>query len=158
VSPEDYLSSLGYRLAAAPQAAAKYEPVVVCGELAYVSGCLPIDADGRISQGTLGVTLDVAAGQAAARLCAANVLRALYAHLGSFQSVQRLVRLGGYVASAPDFSETHLVLNGASEVFIEVLGDAGRHSRSAMGVASLPLGACVEIDAMVQLAPTGKFS
>ena len=88
----------------------------------------------------------------AAALCAANLLRVLAQELGSLERIERVLRISGYVNSEPGFSEQHLVINGASELLIEVLGDAGRHARSAIGTAGLPLGASVEVDMVVRLA------
>lgn len=101
--------------------------------------------------GKLGAEQDVLSGQEAARLCAANVLRVVKSEIGELRRIERFVRLAGYVNCCPDFTDIHLVVNGASALLIEVLGEAGRHARSAIGVASLPLGASVEVDAIVRI-------
>jgi enamine deaminase RidA (YjgF/YER057c/UK114 family) len=113
--------------------------------LIFVSGQLPL-AEGQIQYaGTLGVDLDVDAGYAAARLCALNALSVLKAEAGTLETVS-IVRLGGYVASASDFYDQAKVINGASDLMAEVLGDKGIHARLAVGVTSLPLGAAVELE------------
>jgi enamine deaminase RidA (YjgF/YER057c/UK114 family) len=142
------LEARGYPLTDIPAPAALYRPVVVHAGIAYVSGSLPIAGGQLVSRGTVGrdVTLDEA--RRAAELCAANVLRALARELGVSSRIERVLRVGGYVASAPGFTEQHLVVNGASEFFLSILGEAGAHARSAIGVPSLPLGASVEIDAV----------
>lgn len=104
-----------------------------------------------IWSGRVGSDLNLEEGREAATLCAANVLRVLRAELGSLDRVARVIRLAGYVASADTFADQHLVLNAASDLMVDVLGDAGRHSRSAVGVTRLPLGSSVEIDAIVAL-------
>jgi enamine deaminase RidA (YjgF/YER057c/UK114 family) len=141
------LEARGYPLTDIPAPAALYRPVVVHAGVAYVSGSLPIAGGQLVSRGQVGrdVTLDEA--RRAAELCAANVLRALFRELGDPARLERVLRVGGYVTSAADFTEQHLVVNGASELFRSLLGDAGLHARSAIGVPNLPLGASVEIDA-----------
>lgn len=147
------LASLGFPLSDTPGPAAKYELIQVVGKTAYISGCLPISDSVLTTTGRLGEDVELAQGAAAARLCAANILRIAAAKLGSLSRVGQVVRLGGYVSSSPTFFEQHLVLNGASELMTEVLGEAGRHTRSAIGVPCLPLGACVEVDALLMIDP-----
>lgn len=149
---EAILEKLGFPLDRLPKPAALYETVVLTGDLAFVSGCLPIDGpDGALLRGKLGKDLTVKEGQKAAALAAANVLRALARKLGSLDAVVRIVKLGGYVSSAEGFTDQHLVVNGASELMVEVLGAAGRHSRAAVGVFELPLGAAVEVEAIAEV-------
>lgn len=145
------LETRGFLLGEPPKPAALYRPVVVASGIAYVSGALPIDAGSLTCVGPVGNEVSVEGAQAAAALCAANVLRALALELGSLERILRVLRLGGYVYSAPGFSEQHLVINGASELLVHVLGEAGVHARSAIGVPGLPLGASVEVDAIVQI-------
>ncbi len=153
-SRERKLEELGYPLDRVPKPAALYLPVVVSGTTAYVSGAIPFDGDGPIvSKGKVGLDLSLEDAQRAAALCAANVLRVVRAELGSLDRIVRVLRLGGYVSSPPDFTEQHLVMNGASQLFLDVLGEAGRHARSAIGVAQLPLGASVEVDAILEVLP-----
>jgi enamine deaminase RidA (YjgF/YER057c/UK114 family) len=147
------LAALGYPLERVPAPAALYQPVVVHGGLAFVSGALPFDGPGNLTAvGKVGQDVDLETARRAARLAAANVLRALAAELGGLGSVERVLRVGGYVNATETFTEQHLVVNGASELLLEVLGEAGRHSRAAIGTSQLPLGACVEIDAVFALA------
>jgi len=142
------LEARGFPLDDIPAPAALYRPVVVHAGVAYVSGALPIRGGQLVSLGQVGADLDVAAAKLAAELCAANILRVLLRDVGGASRVQRLLRVAGYVQSAPGFSEQHLVLNGASEFFLDILGAEGAHARSAIGVAALPLGASVEVDAI----------
>ncbi len=149
---ERILEDLGFPLDRVPQAAALYRPLVLHGTTAYVSGALPLDGPGQLRwRGKIGAELSVDEGKEAARLCAANTLRVLRDELGSLARIRRVLRIGGYVNTAPDFTDQHLVINGASELLVAVLGEAGQHARSAFGVAQLPLGAAVEIDAIVEV-------
>ncbi|MBD8555766.1 RidA family protein [Rhizobium sp. CFBP 8762] len=139
-----------------PEAAspvANYVPYVISGSMLYISGQLPLD-NGRIGvTGLLGRDVDVAHGQRAAEFCAINILSQVKAALGGDLSrIKRLVKITGFVASAPEFSEHHLVINGASNLLVNILGDAGIHARAAVGVAGLPFNAAVEIDAIVEIA------
>ncbi|RDE09801.1 RidA family protein [Pelagibacterium lacus] len=147
---EQKLNDLGYELPKPAAPAASYVPVSRSGNMLYVSGQLPVGPDGMI-KGRLGDGTDVETGQKAAAMCAVNILAqvAQVADLSTIKSVHKLTVL---VASAPDFFEQHIVANGASELFIKVLGDAGKHARAAFGVAALPLGAAVEIDAVIEIA------
>ncbi|WP_026381589.1 RidA family protein [Afifella pfennigii] len=147
------LSQMGIVLPQAAPPAANYLPWRRHGELLLISGQLPMKEGKLALTGKLGAGLDVAAGQEAARLCAINVLAQAKAGLdGDLERLGALLRITGYVASAPGFSEQHLVINGASDLFAEVLGKRGAHSRAAVGVASLPLDAAVEVDAIIALA------
>ena len=112
---------------------------------AYTSGQLPLRDGELLAEGLLGADVDTATGYRAARQCALNALAAV-ATVADLDEVARIVKVVGFVASTPDFAEQHLVINGASELFAEVLGDAGRHARSAVGMASLPLRAPVEVE------------
>jgi len=120
--------------------------VVVHDGVARTSGQLPRDHNGTITTGVLGDTLDVDAGVEAARWCALNALSVLRAELGSLDRIERLLSVTGYVASAPGFAAQPTVVDGASRLLVDVLGDAGRHTRSAIGVAALPRGGAVEIE------------
>lgn len=153
-SREQKLESFGYPLDRVPRPGALYRPVVLHGNTAYVSGAIPFDGpDNLVSRGKVGEELTLEQGQSAAALCAANVLRVLWSELGALQRIVRVLRVGGYVNSAPGFTGQHLVINGASELFERVLGEAGIHARSAIGVAQLPMGSSVEIDAIVEVLP-----
>lgn len=135
---------------AAPAAA--YLPFVQSGNMLYVSGQLPY-VEGRLAAaGLVGRDVELEAAKAAARHCAINVLAQVQAAAGDLEKIARLAKLSVFVASAPGFVEQHLVANGASEFLADVLGERGRHARAAVGVASLPLNAAVEIEAIVELA------
>lgn len=152
MSVVERLHKLGLQLPAAAAPVAAYVPVVEADNMLYVSGQISIDAAGKLITGRLGADLDVAAGQEAARRCALMILAQIDKALGgAFGRVERIVRLGVYVQSTPEFTQQSQVGNGASDLMVEVFGDAGRHTRSAIGVPALPLGVAVEIDAVVQL-------
>lgn len=145
------LKDLGLELPPAAAAVANYVPFAIAGNLVFVSGQLPFEA-GALVTGRLGDTLSVAEGYRAARLCALNLLaQARAAAGGDLDRVRRVIRLTAFVACAPDFTDQPKVVNGASDLMVEVLGDAGRHARVAVGAPSLPLGAAVEIDAVFEL-------
>ncbi len=146
---EDRLAALGLTLPPAAAPAANYLPYCRHGELIFVSGQLCTGPDGLTIKGRLGDTVGLADGQQAARYCALNILAQLKAALdGDLQRLRQIVRITGYVASTPAFTDQHLVVNGASDLLVDVLGERGRHARAAVGMASLPLDAAVEIDAI----------
>ena len=144
------LSELGIALPAAAAPVAAYVPVVVAGNVAHVSGQLPF-VDGQLVTGRLGETVSLEQGQAAARACGLMILAQLEAALGSLDRVERIVKLGAFVSSTAAFTDQPKVANGASELMAQVFGEAGTHARSAVGVPVLPLGAAVEVDAIVAL-------
>lgn len=151
---EQKLEQLGFPVDRVPGVGALYRPVVIQGSTAYVSGAVPFDGPGNLQwRGQVGTELTLEEAQKAAALCAANVLRVLRQELGGLDRIQRMLRVGGYVTSAPTFTDHHLVINGASELFVSVLGEAGHHARTAIGVAQLPLGSAVEVDAIVEIVP-----
>lgn len=129
---------------------ADYVPVVVISGFAYLSGQLPFK-DGEVMRGRLGDDTDVTVGRAAAQACALMIVAQLKAALGDLDRIERIVRLGVFVASDPRFTDQPKVADGASSLMVALFGDAGRHARSAVGVPVLPLGAMVEIDAIVAL-------
>ena len=147
------LADLGITLPTAMPPIANYVPWVRTGALVVVSGQVPA-IDGKIAvTGKVGADLDVAAGQQAARICFTNVLTHLRAACGGdLDRVRRVVRLGGFVACPPSFTAHAQVMNGASDLAVEVFGDAGRHARSTIGVASLPGDAAVEVEGMFEIA------
>jgi len=149
-SPESILKKLGIELPAVATPAANYVPSVRAGNLLFVSGQVSIWAGGRFI-GKLGHDLTVEQGQQAARVCAINILANLNGSLGGLDKVRRIVKLVGFVNCTPDFNDPHKVVNGCSDLLTEVLGDRGRHARSAVGMASLPLGAAVEAEAIVEV-------
>lgn len=142
------LAELGLSLPEPAAPVAAYVPVVVAGGLAHVSGQLPF-VDGVLVKGRLGDDVSVGDGYEAARACGLMILAQLRAALGSLDRVERIVKLGGFVNSTGDFTDQPKVVNGASELMAAVLGDAGKHARSAVSVPALPLGAAVEVDAVV---------
>lgn len=143
------LKELGIKLPAPAKPVASYVPTVEHGGLLHVSGQISVAEDGSLITGRLGESLNLERGQAAARRCGIMLLAQINAALGSLDRVERIVKLGVFVASTADFADQPKVANGASELMQEVFGEAGRHARSAVGVASLPLGVAVEVDAIV---------
>lgn len=149
---EKRLNDLGVVLPAAATPAANYVPFVRSGNLLFTAGQLPLK-DGKLQvSGLLGRDADTAAGKEAARFCAINILAQAKAALGDLEKITRIVKITVFVASAPDFTEQHLVANGASDFLAEALGERGKHARSAAGTASLPLNAAVEVEAVIEVA------
>ncbi|WP_299727721.1 RidA family protein [uncultured Tateyamaria sp.] len=145
------LAELGVDLPDAPAPAANYVPFVQIGDIVYVSGQISNGPDGLIT-GKLGADMDVPAGAAAAKSCAISLLAQVKAACGGdIDRLVRVVKLTGFVNSTADFTEQPKVINGASDFLVEALGDAGRHSRSAVSAASLPLGVAVEIEGIFQV-------
>lgn len=142
---EARIAELGYTLPEPPEPVAAYIPGVLDGGLVYTSGQLPLSA-GALVKGKLGAGLTVEEGYEAARICALNCLGVIKSMVGDLDRVQRIVKVVGFVNSAQDFEAQPKVINGASELLGEIFGEAGRHSRSAVGVSSLPLGACCELE------------
>lgn len=149
---EARLATLGIALPDAPNPVANYVPSSLTGNLLFVSGQISKAADGSIAKGRLGGDLTVEAGREAARLCALNILAQARTALGSLDRIGQVLRLTGYVNAAPEFTDHPQVLNGASDLMVEVLGEKGRHTRVAVGVSSLPLGCAVEVDAIILVA------
>lgn len=150
-SIEQRLADQGLKLPEAPQPVANYVPFLLSGDQLFISGQIAKDGSGRILTGTLGAGVSIEEGQEAARHCALNLLAQAKAALGDLGRIAQVLRLTGFVASSPDFYDQPKVINGASDLMVAALGDAGRHTRSAVGVASLPLNACVEIDAIFKV-------
>ncbi len=146
------LAELGLALPQAAAPVAAYVPVVVAGGLAHVSGQLPF-VGGMLVKGRLGEDVTLEQGVAAAQACGLMILAQLKAALGSLERVERVVKLGAFISSTADFTDQPKVANGASELMAAVFGEAGRHARSAVGVPVLPLGAAVEVDAIVAIKP-----
>ena len=143
------LAELGIKLPEPAAPVAAYVPAVEIGGMLYISGQLPFRADGTLITGTLGADYDVEHGREAAERCAVMLLAQIKKALGALERVERIVKLGAFVASDPHFTEQPQVANGASQLMEKVFGEAGRHARSAVGVPVLPLGAAVEVDAIV---------
>jgi enamine deaminase RidA (YjgF/YER057c/UK114 family) len=149
---EERLQALGLGLPPAAAPAANYVPWQRCGTQVIVAGQLPMQGGKVAVAGRLGAEVDVAQGQEAARLCALNILAQVKAACGgAFPAGLRCLRLGGFVACTPDFTDHPKVVNGASDLMVAAMGDAGRHARFAVGVASLPFGAAVEVDALFEV-------
>jgi enamine deaminase RidA (YjgF/YER057c/UK114 family) len=151
VGAEERLQELGLELPDAPAPIASYVPVVVTGNLAFASGQVASDEGKPMWTGKLGKELDVDAGAEAARRCALQLLAALKAEIGSLNSIRRIVKLTVFVASADSFTDQPKVANGASDLFVQLFGDAGPHARAAVGVAELPLGGPVEIELIAEI-------
>ena len=145
------LEELGLRLPEAAAPIAAYVPAVEAGGLLHISGQLPFK-DGQVMTGRIGDGRDVAYGQEAAQRCALMLAAQIKLALGGFDRVQRIVKLGVFVNSDPGFTDQPVVANGASELMQQLFGDAGKHARSAVGVAALPRDAAVEVDAIVAVA------
>lgn len=148
--PEDKLAELGIVLPAPMAAVANYVPFVISGAQLFVSGQVSAGPNGLVL-GRLGEDMDVAQGQDAARLCGINLLAQCKAALGELSRIKRVVKLGGFVNAHPDFTEIPQVINGCSNLMVEVFGDAGRHARSAVSSPVLPLGVAVEIDGIFEI-------
>jgi enamine deaminase RidA (YjgF/YER057c/UK114 family) len=147
------LKELGIELPQASAPVANYVPYTISGNVVVVSGQISVRGGKPEFIGKLGAGVSIAEGQQAAKLCALNVI----AHLknacgGDLDRVKRVLRLGGFVNCTPDFTDMPQVVNGASDMMVEVFGDAGKHARAAVGVSSLPFGVAVEVEAMVELA------
>lgn len=150
---ERRLAELGLELPPAAAPVANYVPWTISGKLLFISGQVPL-RDGKIAiTGRLGAEVDIEAGREAARICALNLLAQARAALdGELDRLARCLKLGGFVACTPEFADHPKVINGASDLVVAAMGDAGRHTRFAVGAPSLPLGAAVEVEAMFELA------
>lgn len=152
MSIQGRLEQMGVTLPSAPAPAANYVPYVRVDDTLYVSGQISIDESGELITGKLGDDMDVEAGAAAAKRCAMSLLAQVQAACGGdLDNLARVVKLTGFVNSTGDFTQQPQVINGASDFLVEALGDAGRHSRSAVSAAALPLGVAVEIEGIFQL-------
>ena len=148
---EERLSALGLTLPQPNPPVANYVPFVRVGDLVHISGQVSVDAGGGI-RGTVGEEVDMETAKAAARLCGVNLIAQMKAACdGDLDRVARVVKLGGFVQAGANFLEIPQVVNGASDLMVQVFGDAGKHARSAVGVYRLPLGFSVEVDAVVQV-------
>lgn len=153
---ETRLQALNVTLPAASAPVANYVPCAITGTLLIVSGQLALGPDGKLATahtGKVGAEVTVDEAKAAAKRCIINVLAQAKAALGDLDRIRRCVRLGGFINVAPGFSQIAPIMNGASDLIVEVLGDAGRHARSTIGVAELPLDSAVEVEAMFEIAP-----
>jgi enamine deaminase RidA (YjgF/YER057c/UK114 family) len=148
---EDRLAKLGITLPPLPQPMATYVPFTLTGNLLYVSGQGPKTKEGDWVRGQVGKDLTIEQGYEAARLTGIQILAVINAALGSLNRVKRILKVNGYVYSGPEFRDQPAVINGCSDLFVELLGDAGRHARTAIGIGSLPMGIAVEIEAIVDV-------
>jgi len=148
---EERLKKLGIELPPAPEPAANYVPSMISGNLVFVSGQVPITPGGLKFVGKIGREFTVEEGQQAARICAINILANLNAALGGLDKIGRMIKLTGFVNAVADFKEPQVVVNGASDLIVDVLGERGRHARSAIGVGTLPRGVAVEVEAIAEL-------
>ncbi len=149
---DDRLRELGIELPSPIAPVANYVPFVVSGKMLHISGQISTDASGGI-KGTVGADVDLETAVRAARICGVNLLTQMkIACDGDLDRVRRVVKLGGFVQAGPDFTDIPKVINGCSDLMVEVFGDKGRHARSAVGVYRLPLGFAVEVDAVVEIA------
>ncbi len=151
MSVYDKLQDLGITLPPVAAPAAAYVPFVRTGNLVFLSGHIA-KKDGKAWVGKLGKDMSTDEGKHAARAIAVDLLGTLHAAIGDLNKVKRIVKLMSLVNSTPDYTEQHLVTNGASELFSNVFGEAGQHARSAFGVAQIPMGACVEIELIAEVA------
>jgi enamine deaminase RidA (YjgF/YER057c/UK114 family) len=150
---EKKLAHLGIVLPTPAAPIANYVPFVRTGSLLIISGQICLDADGKlVAKGKLGDKVSIEDGQKAARACAVNLIAQIKVALGDLDKVVRIVRLGGFINSAPTFIDGPKVMNGASDLMVEVFGDKGRHARSTVGVAALPADAAVEVEGMFEVA------
>lgn len=149
---EQRLAELGITLPAPVAPIANYVPFVRSGNLLHISGQVSVDAGGGIT-GIVGEDVDAETAVKAARLCGINLIAQMKAATGDLSKVIRIVKLGGFVQAGPDFFDIPAIVNGCSDLMVEVFGDAGRHARSAVGVYRLPRNFAVEVDAVVELAP-----
>ncbi|MEW6684553.1 MAG: RidA family protein [Nitrospirota bacterium] len=152
MSAEKRLEALGLTLPPPPKPVASYVPAVRSGALLFLSGILPMQDGKPAWTGKLGRELTVEQGAEAARLACLNALAVVKAELGTLDTVKRIVRLGGHVASADGFTQQPAVVNGASDLLVTIFGEAGRHARLALGAHELPLGAAIELELIVEVA------
>jgi enamine deaminase RidA (YjgF/YER057c/UK114 family) len=152
-SPESRLEELGITLPAPPAPAGAYVPATRAGNLVFTAGQLPLEAGELTLRGKVGDTVGVDEAREAARMCAMNALAAASTRTGGVAGISRIVKVTGFVASAPGFNEQPQVINGASEFLGEIFGEAGLHARSAVGVAELPMNAPVEVELVVETNP-----
>ena len=147
------LAELGITLPQSAAPAANYVPFVQSGNLLFLSGQIPVKDGVLQAKGIVGKEITTGQAYQAARLCAINLIAQIKAATGDLEKVVRIVRVGGFVAATPEFTEHPEVINGASDLFVAVFGDAGRHARSAVGTSSLPRGIPVEVEAIVEVLP-----
>lgn len=148
---EDKLASIGIKLPSPPAPAGSYVPVVVSHNLAFVAGQIPTQDGQVLFKGKVGSDITIEVGQQAARLCTINALAQLKFALGSLDRVKRVVKVTGFVNCDPSFADHPKVVNGASDLLVQVFGEAGKHARAAVGASSLPLDCAVEVEFIVEV-------
>jgi len=148
---ERRLSELGISLPTPPAPVANYVPTVLAGQLLFCSGQVSTAPGGKAMKGKLGTEVSIEQGQEAARICAINLLAQAKGALGDLDRIKRCVRLGGFINSDPKFAQLPVVMNGASDLMVQIFGDAGRHARTTVGVAELPGDATVEVEALFEV-------
>lgn len=151
MNPSDKLKELGIELPEAAKPLASYVPSLRTGNYVFISGNLPVRDGKLVYEGKVPTDLRIEDGYEAAKLAAINIIAAIKGEIGDLSKVKRIVRLNGFVQSADDFVMQPKVINGASDLFMEVFGDIGKHTRAVMGVNSLPLNSPVEIDAIIEI-------
>lgn len=147
---EQKLESLGFPIDRLTPEGALVDTLAIAGDIIYASGQVPFDGSTLTSKGKVPSVVSKEEATRAAALCAANVLRAVRSKIGSLDRIKRIVRITGYVNADPDFTDCHLIINGASQLVRDVFGEEGRHARTALAMAQLPLGASVEIEMILQ--------
>ena len=152
MTTEQRLTELAIELPSAPAPAGNYVPAMQVGNLLYLSGAICLVNDEMTHTGKVGAERDIEYGQAAARVCALNLLAVAKAHIGDLDKVSRVVQLSGFVNAVPSFADSPAVINGASDTLVEILGDRGRHTRAAVAVTGLPKDTTVEIQAVFEIA------
>lgn len=148
---EEKINELGIQLVNPEKPVANYLPAVKTGNLVFLSGKIPKDEDGKLITGKLGTDLTIEQGYAAAKSCAVAQLSTLKAEIGDLNKVVRIVKVNGFVNAAPDFTELSKVVNGFSDLMVDVFGERGKHARAAVGMASLPLGIACDIEMIVEV-------
>ncbi len=147
---DEKIKSLGINLPIPPSPAGSYIPVVKSGNLLYVSGQIPME-DGKVAFTGKVSDTNIETAQKSARICAINILAQLKKELGDLEKISKIVRISGFVNSVPEFTQQPKIINAASDLFYEIFGECGKHSRIAVGVSSLPLNSMTEIDAIVEI-------
>ena len=152
MTPEEKLKTLGITLPKAPSPLGSYVPVIRTGNLVFLSGILPLVQGKLLRQGRVGEDITIDDAREDAKRVVMNALAVLRSHIGSLNTVKRCIKITGYIASSPDFTEQPKVLNAASDLLHEIFGEAGRHARAAVGVTVLPLNASVEIEFIFEVS------
>ncbi len=148
---ERILQEKGYTVDAVAEHKGLYTPVIIDGDTAYLSGAVPVEIDKLCFKGKVPSEISTEDAAKAAELCAANLLRVFIRDVGGLDKIDRLIKMTGFVNSDPGFTNQHVVVNGATQLFLDVLGDAGAHARSAVGMSGLPIGAAVEIELILKV-------